>query len=296
MGAVRQHSILFCDDDIDVTIINDRDGAAYDKVSKHLSTLLGGEYMYSKRPWEGGDKVRPRRMSNVFVDIFTLREYSSLEELVDVIGVKRNGMPQSEEYVRDIVGKLEESVLVSRVNGEEEIPLYPFWHFNERKAIEMWPREIYRAHELFPLCGEFKFGPLTQISGPRMPVLLLKRAFGLDCFDVYYQSGSHNNSNNNCNGDNRSKREKNSRSVTSTTKKSDIDNNATTPPDVELKPIVLEGGNWSNASKVSLSDEHYLPMQPIARAKRRYTAHNKEQLLIYLEEQSRLEEMWMKEL
>ena len=34
LGAVRQHSILFCDDDIDVTII-DRDGTVYPKVCVH---------------------------------------------------------------------------------------------------------------------------------------------------------------------------------------------------------------------------------------------------------------------
>ena len=55
----------------------------------------------------------------------------------------------------------------------------------------MWPKEVYRESELFPLCRDLKFGPLEAISGPRMPVLLLRRAFGRDCFEVYYQSCSH---------------------------------------------------------------------------------------------------------
>ena len=55
----------------------------------------------------------------------------------------------------------------------------------------MWPREAYRDWELFPLDRSLKFGPLTGVTGPRTPVLLLKRAFGDDCFEVYYRSASH---------------------------------------------------------------------------------------------------------
>ena len=53
LGAVRQHSILFCDDDIDIAII-ERDGSgAYEHVSNNLQSLLGPEFAYSIRPWEG---------------------------------------------------------------------------------------------------------------------------------------------------------------------------------------------------------------------------------------------------
>jgi hypothetical protein len=270
LGAIRQHSILFCDDDIDVTIIDNQNGEEYEKVSKNLASLLGKDYMYSKRPWEGGDKVRPKRMSNIFVDIFTLRRYDSMDDLKQVIGLKKNGLPQSKEYTQNIIETIEGSAF-----SQDEIhPLCPFWHFNERKAIEMWPKEVYRTNELFPLCKKLKFGPLVEISGPRMPVLLLKRAFGSDCFDVFYQSCSHNNTNT-----------KNHASTTGNKQTSDG----------QLKPVVLEGGDWSSASKVSLSTEHYLPMQPIARAKRRYTRHNKDQLFVYLESQSMLEKVWMKD-
>ena len=55
----------------------------------------------------------------------------------------------------------------------------------------MWTKEVYREVELFPLIQDLKMGPVTGISGPRMPVRLLKRAFGNDCFEVYYQSASH---------------------------------------------------------------------------------------------------------
>ena len=286
LGAVRQHSILFCDDDIDVTIIDGPNGEQYRKLSTQLSTLLGKEYFYSKRPWEGGDKVRPKRMSNVFVDIFTMRQYNHMDDLIEVIKMKKNGMPQSEEYIKNIKMNIEQSAFAQG----EILPLRNFWHFNERKAIEMWPKEVYRNNELFPLCHDFKFGPLTNVSGPRMPILLLRRAFGLDCFHVYYQSGSHHNNNTTM-----------MKQTITNEKSNDNDNNTSTlVPNCNdisskkkvLKPIVLEGGNWSNSSKVPLSDEQYIPMQPISKTKRRFTIHNKETLSAFIESQTKLEEEW----
>jgi hypothetical protein len=54
LGAVRQHSILFCVDDIDIAII-ERDGSgSYEPVPNNLQSLLGPEFAYSIRPWEGG--------------------------------------------------------------------------------------------------------------------------------------------------------------------------------------------------------------------------------------------------
>ena len=43
------------------------------------------------KPWVGGDKVRPDWNSNIFLDLFVIREYQNLSELKDVIGVKANG-------------------------------------------------------------------------------------------------------------------------------------------------------------------------------------------------------------
>ena len=90
----------------------------------------GEDFSYTIRPWEGGDKVRLKRMDSVFVDIFTLRRYESFEQLHELIGVKKNGQPQSDEYVAGIRSTIETSAF----SQGEAAPLCPFWHFNTRKV------------------------------------------------------------------------------------------------------------------------------------------------------------------
>ena len=265
LGAIRQHSILFCDDDIDIAIIDDSsDGSVYKKVAQNLQTVLGKEYKYSIKPWEGGDKVRPNRMSNIFLDLFVLREYKNVKELKEVIGVKANGQEQPKEYVQSIMTDMQKAAFAQNEIGS----MFPLWHFSTRKAIEMWTKEVYRPQELFPLDKNLCFGPLTQIQGPRAPVGLLKRAFGLDCFDVYYQSASHHDPGG---------MKKNNHQETN---------------GCDLKPLIQDGGTWEDGKKMPLKNEHYLPMQPILKAKRRYTLHGREQLNLYLEQQSELEDLW----
>lgn len=307
LGAIRQHSLLFCDDDIDVTIIdyppgdprdpynknhgsnsagenitknmNDQNDkpdfeSAYDRVSRYLQEELGPQYTYSIRPWEAGDKVRPKFMTSIFVDIFTLRRFDSLQEMEDLLGVKTNGQAQPQEYTTGIVSKITESA----VSQGETTPLLPFWQFNTRKAVELWPKEVYRDHELFPLCRDLNFGPHEGISGPRMPVLLLQRAFGMDCFDVYYPSSSH-------------KDQSSESKVTIRTASKD-----TTPPSAKsLPPRTLVGGVWETNPKQPLEDMHFIPMQPTSRAKRRPTLQNRQQLTLYLEEQRDNESLWQRE-
>ncbi len=280
LGAIRQHSILFCDDDIDIAII-DHDGKTYDRISAQLQGILNEctdvvqttgkkrqapQYKYTIKPWEAGDKVRPLKASNVFLDIFVLRKYVDLDDLLSVIGVKKNGQPQSEEYIQGILSKIQSSAFAQK----EFDGMFPLWHFSTRKAIELWPKEVYRPMELFPLSRDLKLGPLIGIHGPRMPVLLLKRAFGFDCFNVYYQSGAHQvKSKNNAHQD-----------------EHQVNNNPS------LKPIVQDGGAWEGGKKMTLEEEHYLPMQPIARARRRPTMHGREQLMIYLDAQIKREDHW----
>ena len=263
LGAIRQHSILFCDDDVDVTII-DYDGTIYERIIQpNLQKALGNDYRYQIRPWEGGDRIRPKRMSNIFLDLFVLRKYDTMDDLKKVIGVKKNGQPQSEKYLQGIVNK------ITMCAGSSP-PLCPFWHFSTRKAVEMWSKEVYRHHELFPLDRNLKMGPLTGICGPRMPVKLLKRAFGDDCFSVYFQSVSHHHSE--------------AKSSESHLRQDGLSGGG------ELPPLMSSGGTWEGGVKLPLKDEHYLPIQPVSKSKRRPSLHNKERLLEYLANQSSLEE------
>lgn len=270
LGAVRQHSILFCDDDIDIAII-DYDNTIYDQiVAPKLQQLLDrNKYLYQIRPWEGGDRVRPRRMNNVFLDLFVLRRFHTMEEFKNLIGIKKNGEPQSKYYIQGIVGKMKTSAFSQNENHS----LCPFWHFSTRKAVEMWTKEVYRETELFPLDKSLKMGPLTHIIGPRMPVKVLKRAFGVDCFEVYYQSASH---------------KAGSRSTEHHREKNADDFG-------ELPPLTSAGGTWEGGKKATLEEKHYLPMQPILKQARRPTLHNKQQLFQYLRKQSELEEEWLRD-
>ena len=124
LGAIRQHSILFCDDDIDLAII-DYDGTIYNSiVVPHLQERLGTDFVYQIKPWEGGDRIRPKRMSNIFLDLFVLRRYESDNDLIQVIGKKKNGQLQSETYVQQILQKITSS---AHSQGETS-PIYPCWH------------------------------------------------------------------------------------------------------------------------------------------------------------------------
>ena len=144
-------------------------------------------------------------------------------------------------------------------------------------------------------------------------VLLLKRAFGDDCFEVYYQSGSHKQ----LKPPPTTATAVAAATTTATTvAQSDIggtgvgvgggvgggsggggsaeggsvggggggniqraeDGMAAATPTV-LPPVVLAGGAWEGGQKVPLQEEHYLPMQPVARSKRRPTMHCREALL-----------------
>ncbi|KAG7371811.1 glycerol-3-phosphate cytidylyltransferase [Nitzschia inconspicua] len=278
LGAIRQHSILFCDDDIDIAILwNENDtpnnNTYEDVVVPKLQKMLGNEFVYQVRPWEGGDRVRSKRINNVFLDLFVIRKYQNEAELRNVIGIKKNGQSQPQTYVQDILDKLHAAVNHGR-NGSSSLwlpqPLFPCWHFSTRKAIEMWVREVYKEWELYPLQRELKFGPLVGIQGPHTPVRLLKRAFGDDCFQVYYQSASH----------------KESKHATT------AETNSTFDSTTNLPPLTHTGGTWEGGQKAPLQEEHYVPMQPVNRAKRRPTLHCKQSLLEYLQNESAREEKY----
>lgn len=180
LGAVRQEGMLFCDDDIDIAILSTE---SREKVRQSIQSKLGRDYHFKADAWEGGDRVRPRFCGDVFVDVFCLREYEDEDALREVLGKKKNGDDQPKDYVDGIVGKIRDCT--SDGIGEH-LPLFPCFHFATRKAIEMWPKEVYRNAELLPIRQDFRFGNVEDVGAPRCWRGLLERAFGRDCFEVYY--------------------------------------------------------------------------------------------------------------
>ena len=122
LGAIRQHSILFCDDDIDIAIIEENEGnesvesnSTYSKVQSQLQDLIDKtkkKYVYQIKPWEGGDRVRPKHINTVFIDLFVIRKYETLDNLKSVIGIKKNGQSQPKEYVNNVV-----TTMIHRIVG-----------------------------------------------------------------------------------------------------------------------------------------------------------------------------------
>lgn len=207
--------------------------------------------------------------------------------------MKRNGERQTHDYVRGIVeavagalhGELTSAATKEGDEGSFARLVCPIWHFSTRKAIELWPKEVYRHDELFPTICTLKMGPVVELSGPNTPVRLLKRAFGEDCFEVYYQSVSHG----------RAKRPgKNKDREGLKDDGSEADDKGTQKSST-LPPLVSSGGQWTQNEKIVLDDEHYLPMQPVSRARRRDTLHCKSSLFEYLRSQTEKEVLRLRE-
>lgn len=206
LGAVRSQSILFNDDDIDIALIDDDsndDGSNYKHALEKLPDLLREKskqrsieeaasakrgngtklrtpatYMYKRRPWPGCDRVKSSLASRVWIDIFVMYRYESIQDIFKVISVKENGQAQPQEYIDGIT-----SAIMSGSNSDYIFPLY---HFDNRKAIELWPREYFLPNELFPIKKTLSFGPLIKdVAGPAAPVQPLMRFFGDDCFTHY---------------------------------------------------------------------------------------------------------------
>ena len=217
LGAVRQRSILFCDDDVDIAVLE----ADYDRVKEALPDLLaragGGDcsagdrraaYAYVRRPWPACDRVRPgygQSCSHVWVDVFVLRRYESADALRKLLCGGGDG--------HDGDGGEEGS----GVEAEDPLPeplrhaRYPLYHYDTAQAVRLWPREWLAPEavevdaplqrlalaeaverpsddadeELAPRAPRVERLAHLRVPGPGDAVGYLRRAFGEACFDEY---------------------------------------------------------------------------------------------------------------
>ena len=273
LGAVRQQSILFNDDDVDIAILLDGDGDdvyMYERMKRWLPDVLArrarertaaeaaearrtghrhrkktasARYSFQHRPWPGCDRVRSSLQSRIWVDVFVMRRYDALEDLVQMVSTKDNGQDQQADYVKGITDALAACGAA-----------FPLFHFDNRKAIELWPREYLLPDEVFPISTSYHFGPLTNVPGPAEPpvVQVLFRWFGEDCLTHYVRTVEHT----------RTKRGK-----------QDI------------------AQSWESGEKVPLTDDLYMPLQHSRRSKRVWTQHSRQRLEEYVADATGVEHL-----
>lgn len=170
LGAVRSKSILFCDDDVDIAVIDVNAARVALENDADLARLAS----FKRRPWPACDRVRPKAASTTWIDVFGLKRFGTRDELRAFVEFKRNGTPQDHNVVAHCLAPLE---------------TFPLYHYDSPEAIRLWPREFFRPDELFPL-RRYAFGGRSY-PGPRFPLGHLLRAFGLDAFDVFIVASSH---------------------------------------------------------------------------------------------------------
>ena len=254
LGAIRQQSILFNDDDVDIAIIDET--GEYDRLQRLLPDLLArkakerniaeiaeaksgrmtkpkasAKYLFKRRPWPGCDRVKSSLQTRVWIDIFVMKRYESQDSILETISIKDNGQDQPRDYVDAISGALATCGAT-----------FPLYHFDNRKAIELWPREYLLPGELHPISNSCNFGPLASVAGPATPVQALFRWFGDDCFTHYVLAVEHT----------RSKKGK------------------------------QDTTSWEVGEKVALTDDLYMPVQHSRRTKRVWTQHSRRRLEEYV--------------
>lgn len=224
LGAVRSNSILFNDHDIDIAIIEQ---PAYDDdICKILQQKLPpffeqihktgqssrqssnssfeeqsqishdtnstdqspaeavtARYEYHHRPTEICDRIKSTMLPNVWIDIFVLRKYLHKQDLYSITSTNDDDGLESPDYQTQYFKTIESLFRRDDITG-------PIYHYHRPKAIVSKPNDFMSPEELLPVQKTFSFGPLCQVSGPQMPVRILLRRFGQDCF-THYRLNNH---------------------------------------------------------------------------------------------------------
>ena len=171
LGAVRSSSILFNDDDVDIAIVPESE-EVLSRVYAELPGLLKAQGVdFKRRATPFCHRIRSPRLSHVWVDLFTLRRYDTLADVVAMVSSKDNGQPQSDEYIRAITEPLNAA-------------RFPIFHYDSRKGMELWPSEFFSSDELLHPHQRLPFGHMS-LPAPANATDYLFRAFGPDCLDVF---------------------------------------------------------------------------------------------------------------
>lgn len=176
LGAVRSESILFNDDGIDIAVIDDADAynrltlALPDALARQAEERSAGRARIILKYQTVCDRIESTTSPSVWINLFVLRKYETSEDLVRMV-------KQSSD------GELEVEACLKRIRESISGAVFPLFHFDNPKAVQLWPREYFTQRELRPL-RSMPFGPLT-VSGPSDRIGPLKRFFGSDCFTHY---------------------------------------------------------------------------------------------------------------
>jgi len=169
LGACRSRSILFCDDDVDVAVFSPDLQRARHLLSTDES--LATVATFAKRPWPACDRLRPRKATAAWIDVFCFRKFDNAADFRRCIQKKRNG--------------------TLRHDVDFAVPpQFPVWHYDAPEAILRWPKEFFVDADLFPL-RRIRFGSSGTLPCPRFPVGYLLRAFGRNVFEVFVVPANH---------------------------------------------------------------------------------------------------------
>ena len=181
LGAVSTQSILFCEQNVDIAIIDDGKDP-YTRFLKILPKVLNSAstqrsdatdkfmtYDYHQQSREGCDRIMSSDAPNVWVHVFVLKKYDSTEELVCLLDVNVQDA-DADARLGDVKNFLTEK--------------FPLYHYDNRNAIELWPHQYFSPSELFPL-QRLKFGPL-EVFTPHETSHTLQRVYDNDLFIQYH--------------------------------------------------------------------------------------------------------------